>query len=275
MDVTEQHKKYISILILGYFGIKIFYGLIDKIPLKKNDEMKDFIIMIVMGLLLIIITNNLNITILFFVGFFIGLNIPMLLSNINIHSIYGINYVFYSIIILSLIGIILINLLNGNPIYYGLYIVSICIILFGIIYTRKTSKLYSTTQYDNITQNIKKGSAKLAGTDINISYAFIGWLISLLFINNTSKIELINIVINLLNGLFVGLFVGGTSLFGFPYILDNTKQENNDKNILNILDKEYNNISSTITTLKWMNIGTIILIISIIIAFYIMTLEKK
>jgi len=194
---------YFGALIVGYFLVKILYGLLKMLPEKKTDEMQDFITMIVMGLLLSIFTSiDEQITIYFFIGFVIGANIPFALNKIDLNSIHYMNYIIYGIILAIVAIVVITNFVNGNPIYYGLYILTVGLLFSGLIWTRQIAKLYSTSKYDNLTKTVKQGYANIVGKNVNISYALIGWIISMLFVN-VINIPIISLVVSILNGLFI------------------------------------------------------------------------
>lgn len=285
-------NKYFGLLILGYFVIKIFYGLIKILPDKETNEMFDFITMIVMSIVLFVFTNISLDNIFIFIGFVVGLNLPLLFTKFNLNFIHGIDYVYFSLFLFVIISILLINFLSGNPMFYILYIISLIFIVGGTIYTRKISKLYSTAKYNNDTKKLDNGIISFPGTDLNLSYAFIGWIIAMIFIYKPSS-KILNIVFSLFNGVFIGIFVGATSLFGFPYILNNNNSYNYLSNInvqnqntydnikintvddINkILEKEYINIHPTLSTIKWMNAFMIFSLIALLLAFYISSIKN-
>jgi hypothetical protein len=167
----KKLQKYFTLLIIGYFGVKIIYGFFNKYTQKPmRDELSDFSIMIVMGLILYLLTNietrNLlghlnNINWFFFIGYIIGLNFPFFyeefFSNEDILRNKPLQYIFYGVFLFILLIMIYLSIRtstdNGNPLYYMLYLIVIGIIIMGIIITRKKPKIFSSTKLNENGQN--------------------------------------------------------------------------------------------------------------------------
>lgn len=174
-------QKYVTLLIVGYFGVKIFYGLFNKYSKKPmRDEMIDFSTMIVMGSLLYILTNidqrsilgNLNkINWLFFIGYFFGLNIPFLyqmaMGDENITSNIGIQYLFYAVSIFIVLAMLFIGVRSSgdNPLYYILYLIVIIFMIMGIVMTRQKPRIYEATKLNTDMQNILDQLSRYFDTD--------------------------------------------------------------------------------------------------------------
>ncbi len=157
-------QKYVALLIVGYFGVKILYGIFNKYSKKPmRDEIIDFSVVIVMGSILYLLTNmdkrhvlghlnNLNW--FFFIGYLIGLNIPFIYQEIfkqdNIANNKAIQYLFYGVFIFIILIMTYLSIRSsadhGNPLYYVLYLIVIAFIIMGLIITRQKPKLYSSTK---------------------------------------------------------------------------------------------------------------------------------
>ncbi len=157
-------QKYVTLLIVGYFGVKILYGIFNKYSKKPmRDEIIDFSVVIVMGSILYLLTNmdkrhvlghlnNLNW--FFFIGYLIGLNIPFIYQEIfkqdNIANNKAIQYLFYGVFIFIILIMTYLSIRSsadhGNPLYYVLYLIVIAFIIMGLIITRQKPKLYSSTK---------------------------------------------------------------------------------------------------------------------------------
>jgi len=171
-DITNNSlKNYISVLIVGYFGVKILYGIFNNYTKKPmRDEMIDFSVMIVMGYILYILTNmenrnvisNLeNINWIFVLGYIVGLNIPFIYQQIkkdnNIINNKPIQYIFYSVFVIIILLMLFLSVKNSsnysNPVFYILYLIVIAILIAGIIITRKKPRFFETTKFDKNLQN--------------------------------------------------------------------------------------------------------------------------
>lgn len=281
----NQLQLFLSILIIGYFGIKIIYGLFfnfyplkyynkniqitsnednsnevtDNITLNSfvpglwNNEMTDFITMIVISFIIFIFTNasnkmiineNGNINIEFICGYIIGLGYPPMYSNyINYYkndienSI--VKYISLAVTLFIIICILIININSSSKlglIYrnnYIIYIVSFSLLFFGLLFTRKISKNYSVVSYfnnngDNCTFK-KNGIIRSSGEIINISVPFISLLIILLFVYDPIEI-LTKYIYIFIYGILLGIIVSGISYFGMEYFLQ--KQPEKECNTL-------------------------------------------
>ena len=174
MSIDENKlQNYIIILIIGYFGVKIFYGLFNKYSKKPmRNEIVDFSVMIVMGSLLFILTNmnnrnifniNNNINWIFFIGYILGLNVAFVYqefsNNEDVYSNKYIQYLFFAIFIFILLIMLFLSIKSsfngyGNPLSYILYLIVIAIIIMGLIMTRKKTSLYEATKFNKDLQDI-------------------------------------------------------------------------------------------------------------------------
>lgn len=328
----EHIKEYIYLLIIGYFGVKILYGLFGKYPKKPmKDEMTDFSIMMVMAAILFLITS-MNITSpLFFAGYLVGLNFAFVYQYFT-----TVNYLSMVIFIIFLFVLLFFNIINiSDTTSYLLYIVMIIFLILGLIMTRKPSHIYQSMKYDKNLQDIfnqltvyfdsdtlskmiddddfrdavktrninrltkittqyfpsfpqmqdknhiidlllsfngtimENGWVNDGGTFINFNVAIIGWLLSLLFVNTSNVKEL-----TLFNGFTLGMFVAGVSFFGFPYIISDKKgdecfgEDECAKKGLILKNKEYDDISSSVKTLKWGLAINIMSVMALVVLFY-------
>ncbi len=260
-------EKFMILLVLGYFGIKIFYALFGiHSPKPLAREVGDFTVMIILGWLLYLLTNMqsrtlmghlTNINWLFFLGFLIGLNAPafqILLKNSKILQEYGfIDSFIYGILIVLVISFILLMFFSSigeekrGLTYYALYLLVITVVLLGLIYTRKQSQIFSTTKFEEesipleypeeeeeelkpLRTETKKGYIETGGTYLAFGLGIIGWLVSLIFMYDPVQ-DFTKNYISFFNGLFIGLFVGGASFNGIGYLFGEGK------------DKEYQDIA--------------------------------
>lgn len=180
---NNKLQKYISLLIVGYFGIKIFYGIFGKYTKKPmRNEIVDFSVMLVMGTVLYILTNMnerkilghlSNINWLFFIGYLIGLNIPFIYQFIMGDNAFLLNsalqYLFYTVFIIIILIMVYLSIKSstssGNPLYYMMYLIMIAVIVGGVIITRKTPKIFEATKFDKDSQNIFDQLAMYFSTD--------------------------------------------------------------------------------------------------------------
>lgn len=290
---SNKLQKYMTILVIGYFLTKIIYGYFNKYEKKEmGNEMTEFITMIVMGWLLYIFTNMdkrhtfghlTNINWIFFLGYIIGINIPYIYSSLsnekNIKNNTYLQYLFYSIFIFIVIIMTYLSIRSSkdsdNVLYYIMYLIIIAIIILGLVITKQNSKFYSITiDKKNQKDKIKHGYEKTAGTYINFTIPLMGWLLSLLFMYDAEE-DIIFKMLSLVNGITLGMFVGGVAYEGFPYILKKGKSEycegENECSKKNMImkDKEYKNIISSLSAMRWILALVIIILIISIILFYI------
>ncbi len=179
----QKLQKYITLLIIGYFGVKIFYGIFNKYTKKPmKEEIVDFSVMIVMGGLLYVLTNmdkrNLlghlgNVNWLFFLGYLIGLNVPFIygetISNKDISQNKPIQYIFYGLFIFLLLVMVYLSIRSsgdsGNPLYYILYLIVIAIIIMGLIITRRKPNTYGATKLNKTGQDAHTELSKYFNSD--------------------------------------------------------------------------------------------------------------
>lgn len=282
----DQNKiqKFMILLVLGYFSAKILKNYFDKPEIETSNIMPNFIIMVVMGWLLFIFTNIENRKLLghldntnwmFYFGYIIGVSSPLIYNSFskdnNIQNNKSIQYLFYALAFIIIVIMIYLSMRNsreyGNVLYYALYLIIIGIIILGTILSRQKSNMYSIQAKD------KNGVLKSRGNIVYFSLPLMGWILSLLFMYDADE----NIFFKLLsfvNGITLGMFSGGIAFYGLPYVLQ-TQAENicigdNECSRKGMILKnvKYEDINSTLSTIKWGLTITIIILIIVIILFY-------
>lgn len=289
---SNKLQKFMIVLILGYFGTKIFYGLFGKSSLKSlNHEMSDFVSMLVMGGILYLLTsmekrhllgtiNNTNW--LFFIGYLIGLNIPYI-NNLLPKTITDIGIIRYIVIAIGVFTILIMLFLSisssdDNPMYYILYLLVITLVILGIIYTRKKSKKHCATKIsdDDEKKIIDEGIIETQGHNISFGLGITAWIMSLLFMYDAEE-DIIQKTLGFINGVMIGIFVSSVSFDGLTYILsdgverkcfDGECKAECEKGKEIMANEEYGNTETSIETIKWVLALTIITLILIILLFY-------
>lgn len=310
----DMHKLslFYGTIIIGYFGSKIFMGFYKIYSNKNhNQEIQDFNSLIVLSLLTYIFTDmnsrhvfgdkhNTNIS--FFVGYIIGLNYPAIKYSINglndngNSTAYKALTIFFYTLVVSLVLIMIFfgtNTLNSNQdgnsssnitvSKYIIFIVVIILLVWGIVYTRKRSTVY--TKYERVDNNRNSDiiKVKTSGYKPSLDASAFSWLITLLFMFDVQE-GMMKLFLSILNGVVLGIFVSSLSMDGIKYILtpiDEIKCNTNDKKdcinkgleidsvteedkIVNINRSIKNNVS----TLKWLSGVVISILILIIILFF-------
>jgi len=270
---NSQIQTFYAILILGYFGIKIIYGaffnfypnkyynrniqvtsndnnnlntenitLNAYIPGIWNNEMSDFITMLVLGIVIYIFTNvsgksiinqygNLNIAFIF--GYIIGLGYPAIYTNyINFFNKTinnkAIKYIYLSLIISFAIHIIVLNFnysgqTTPHKFIYLIYIIVFALLIYGLYITRKQSNNYSVVSYFNNNGDncsfAKNGVIRTSGDVLNITLPFLAFILILLYSYEPTEIKMKYVYI-FTYGILLGIIVSGISYFGMEYFLE-------------------------------------------------------
>jgi len=270
---NSQIQTFYAILILGYFGIKIIYGaffnfypnkyynrniqvtsndnnnlntenitLNAYIPGIWNNEMSDFITMLVLGIVIYIFTNvsgksiinqygNLNIAFIF--GYIIGLGYPAIYTNyINFFNKTinnkAIKYIYLSLIISFAIHIIVLNFnysgqTTPHKFGYLIYIIVFALLIYGLYITRKQSNNYSVVSYFNNNGDncsfAKNGVIRTSGDVLNITLPFLAFILILLYSYEPTEIKMKYVYI-FTYGILLGIIVSGISYFGMEYFLE-------------------------------------------------------
>ena len=281
-------RTFISIIIIGYFGIKIIYGLFfgfypqkyynrninitsnmnndneynnddneynninENITLNAyvpglwNNEMTDFITLIVVVFVIYIFTNastkgifneygNLNIA--FVIGYVLGLGYPPIYNSLKSsdNTSSSINsYILFGLAFIIIVSSIVTNYnestkLGGTyKINYIIYCVVIILLIGGLISTRKKSENYSVVSYFNSNGEqctfIKNGVIQTSGDFLNITAPFMAFVIILLFTYEPQQIGLKNFYITIY-GILLGIIVSGISYYGMEYFLFKVPQK--------------------------------------------------
>lgn len=275
INPTKQLEVFLSIIILGYFGVKVVYGFFfnfypDKyyyrdinitsneggdnslsenitlnayIPGMWNNEMTDFVTLVVLAYLVYIYTNvsgksfidqygNLGLSFIF--GYIIGLGYPPIYSNYKklyenqLKSSSIIKYIYLIVLLAFIMFIVIMNynsinkLESVHKINYTVYIVVIVLVFFGLILGRKTPNNYSVASYFyNDGQScsfIKNGVLQTSGDMIKITVPFMVFIMLLLFSYEPSEISMKNLY-TFVYGLLLGILVSSISYFGIEYFL--------------------------------------------------------
>jgi len=270
---NSQIQTFYAILILGYFGIKIIYGaffnfypakyynrniqvtsndennsnsenitLNAYIPGIWNNEMTDFITMLVLGIVIYIFTNvsgksiinqygNLNIAFIF--GYIIGLGYPAIYTNfINFFNkttnVKAIKYIYLALIIAFAVYIILTNFTysgqtKSHKFGYLIYCIVFALLIYGLYITRKQSNNYSVVSYFNNNGDncsfAKNSVLRTSGDVLNITLPFLSFILILLYSYEPTEITLKYVYI-FTYGILLGIIVSGISYFGMEYFLE-------------------------------------------------------
>ena len=281
INSNKQIETFLSIIIIGYFGIKIVYGFFFKFYPEKyyyknieitsnagagnnitdnvtlnaympgmwNNEMTDFITLLVLSYVIYIYTNvtsksfidaNGNLSLSFLFGYIIGLGYPPIYTNyINLYkkemeSSVIIKYIYLIVLVGFIIGVILVNYTSMNEVQsshkvnYIIYSVVIVLLFFGLILSKKNSSNYSTvTYFDNNGESCsfnKNGVLQTSGDLIHITAPFIVFIILLLFSYEPSETSMKNLY-TFVYGLLLGILVSSISYYGIEYFLQKKPQK--------------------------------------------------
>jgi len=283
IGINKQAELFLSIIILGYFGIKIVYGVFfgfypnkfyyrnievttnegdqatntSKITLNAyvpgiwNNEMSDFITLIVLAYVVFIYTNattksfitsdgNVNMAFLF--GYIIGLGYPVIYSNYielykeQINESKMIQVIYLIVLISFIIFIIVLNFsaINGNnlntthQVNYVIYCIVIILLFFGLIFGRKMAEHYNSVRYfyndgQNCTFN-KYGVIQTSGENIKITLPFLVFIMLLLFSYEPGEVSMKTLYVFVF-GLLLGILVSSVSYYGIEYFLEKQPQK--------------------------------------------------
>jgi hypothetical protein len=288
LNSNPQIEKFLAIIIIGYFSIKIIYPLFfnyypekyyyntlqihtnEKInsesentenitlnayvPGMWNNEITDFITLIVLSYIIFVFThfsnkscidNNGIINLNFLIGYIIGLGYPIIQDNYhqfmgansadtityNSSYIYYLNYFILSVFVIYItsMNFIYINNENNNngKINYAIFIVALFLLLSGLIFARKKSNNYSIVNYfysqgeacSYNNNNSSTGVLQTSGDVLNLTFPFVVFIILLLFSYEPNDSVNKNLYI-LIYGLLLGSLVSSVSYYGFQYFLE-------------------------------------------------------
>ena len=275
INPNKQFQIFLSIIILGYFGVKIVYGFFfnfypDKyyyrdivvtsneggsnsttenitlnayIPGMWNNEMSDFITLIVLSYIIYVYTNvsskslidiNGNLTLSFIFGYIIGLGYPPIYINYKnfyekqLKSASFMKYIYLILLLAFIMFVIIINhnaigdAQNYNKTSYIIYCVVIVLVFFGLILGRKVPSNYNVSSYfyndGKSCSFIKNSVLQTSGDMIKITIPFMVFIILLLFSYEPTQLGNKNLYI-FVYGLLLGILVSSISYFGIEYFL--------------------------------------------------------
>lgn len=303
----DNISYYISLILLIYFGSKIFYGIVDLTPRQPLDnEITNFITMIVLSQILFYLNNyykrnifsmNINNSIFYF-GIFIGSIIPYYYHYNTDNNIYKKNTEHNSngymklLYVISILFLFALNILNsfeiGNTNNYFIRIIAILIIIYGIFSLNKSSNINKVYKNKNIIDEdmsemdkkqlideTKKDEEyeKVGGSKIKFGLGLSAWLLSLLFPYSSQNLY-INEFFKFISGILLSCFITDIALYGicYPIINDKNIKCNNTKDCktkgIIISDSVSYNIRENITKIKYLGIITFIIILFIIIYLF-------
>jgi hypothetical protein len=273
---SKQMEIFISIIIIGYFGIKIVYGLFFNfypqkfyyrnidistndgvnsnntsnvtlnayVPGLWNNEMTDFITLIVLTAIIFVYTHvstksfidtNGNLSLSFLLGYIIGLGYPpiytnyiQLFNNNDSNNSDMFKYIYLIILCLFIIFIIVLNYSSADKISskhkfnYLVYISAIALLFFGLIFAKKNIKSYNSVTYfyNNGEQCTfaKNGVFQSSGENFNINVPFLVFIILLFFSYEPEQLSMKNLY-TFIYALLLGILVSGVSYYGIEYFL--------------------------------------------------------
>lgn len=282
LKIQNDHlKTYFAIIILGYFGVKIVYGLFFNfypekyyhkniyvttneepnpdnpdssvtndiilnafVPGLWNNEIIDFITMIILTYIIYVFTNvsnksyinkygNVNIT--FIIGYILGLGYPPIYSNYiqlytdqtNQSSVF--KYMYLIFCAAFIVFVISMNYLSMNKmekvhkINYTIYLVVLTLIIFGLVISKKNIKNYSSvTQFNAADEKCsfsKNGVYQTSGDNVKFTVPLLVFVILLLFSYEPKELSMKMLYV-FVYGLLLGVFVSSVSYYGIEYFLE-------------------------------------------------------
>lgn len=293
----NKMSLYYATVIMGYFGCKIFMGFY-KIYSRKvpSRELEDFNTIIVLTLLTYIFTDmnsrkvlgKDNVTnALFFFGYLVGLNYPAVKYQIDGlnnqgETFRGLSIFFYTIIVTLVILIIFFGSKSSNITTprYIIFVIIMALIVWGLVYTRKTSKIYTDIQVQP-DHSRRQTRIQTAGTIPDMDASVFSWLLTLLFMYDTDN-DAVQKVLLVLNGIIFGIFISSVSMDGIRYILatssmiecdvDSEDCEEKGLNAVTVTEEDkileiQNSIQTNMTTVKWIT-GIIMTVLILLIILY-------
>jgi len=276
-SVINQAQAFIAIIIIGYFGIKIIYGLFFGFYPKKyyyrdieintndieeestgkitknivlnayvpglwNNEMTDFITVLVISFIIFVMTNSSSKSYIskegtihpaFIIGYIIGLGYPVFIQNFGdyfgrtFQSSCIIQYMYLAVLIAIIFMIVLINYYSNNgtvasKINYIVYIVVLALLIFGLIFSKKNKESYNSVTYSNTNGSIcsskQNGIIQSSAEIVNITAPFVSFIILLLFTYEPSEISMKYLYI-FIYAVLLGIFVSSISYYGMEFLL--------------------------------------------------------
>ncbi len=312
---TVNLKKYVMMITLGYFGIKILEGAVHPGGRKlggggyvgssscpqgssgessttqgysggsstpQGGEISNYAGMVTMAGVLFLLNNMMHRNIMgpvYYFGFMLGLTAPFfrgsVLDTMDEKRRTSLNYLLYTVILVTVFLMIYLTMTATDDVVYTtnylLYILVILLTVAGIIFTKSTPKVYSTTAK----KTEQKGMFERHGETVNLGMTISAWLVSLLFVADADSATANN-MIGFVQGVFLGVFVSGVSIYGMHYILTPTEDrrcvgdECRIKGMI-INDLPSANLTSKMNTVRWIQAVTIATLIIMIVLFYTST----
>lgn len=275
IDNLYKLQSFLALIILGYFGIKIIFASIfnfypdkyyyrtteiettadstttQKIALSAfmpgiwNNEMTDFVIMIILCSIVYVFTQSAprnmferggKVSTPLIIGYLIGLTFPIFYqtfknkctttsSDGNISSSCARHNT--TMIIMSLILIMGVCVINSkfsmeNEGNYFIYLVGIILMIIGLYYTRKMRRTYSNVTYyknkDSQCISSESGYLYSEGDQLLITPAFAAWVILFFFTIEPTN-DKVRYLIYLVYGILLGILVSSMSYYGIDYFL--------------------------------------------------------
>jgi len=293
-SIMNQAQTFIAIIIIGYFGIKIVYGLFFGFYPKKyyyrdieintndfsdessssstvttpssssseragsvaknivlnayvpglwNNEMTDFITVLVMTFIIFVMTNSSSKSYIskegtihpaFITGYILGLGYPVFIQNYGdyfnktFQSSCIIQYMYLAVLIAIIFMIVFMNYYSNNgttvasKINYIVYIVVLALLIFGLIFSKKNKESYNSVTYSNTNGSIcstkQNGIIQSSAEVVNITAPFVSFIILLLFTYEPSEISMKYLYI-FMYALLLGIFVSSISYYGMEFLL--------------------------------------------------------
>ena len=238
-------KTFFSLILMGYFGIKIFNGsLISKNhQLFKNEkplgqEKNDIIALIALSFFIYIYTNlNSRQAIdgksssFFYFGFLCGLFIPALNELTKQDATSSVlswtQLMFYSLVLYVFIITIYCNLTGShaygttNSLYYIMSILIIFGTIVGLFITKPEDQTYNMTNTADKNGNILMGYRHVFSKRVTIGFTILSFIMSLLVVVDGSN-EFMPFT-SLIQGIFIGSFTACMSYYGNQYFFINKK----------------------------------------------------
>ena len=168
-----------------------------------------------------------------------------------------------------------------TPGKYIFFVVMIALIVWGLVYTRKMSKIYTDIQIQpDHTRTHKR--IKTAGTIPDMDASVFSWLLTLIFMYDSNN-EAVQKVLLLLNGIIFGIFVSSVSMDGIRYIIATSSTiectvgseecEDQGLSVGTVTEEDrilqvQDTLQSNMTTVQWLTGIIITVLILIIILFF-------
>lgn len=213
------------------------------VPGLWNNEMTDFITVLVMAFIIFVMTNSSSKSYIskegtihpaFIVGYILGLGYPVFIQNYGdyfnrtFQSSCIIQYMYLAVLIAIIFMIVFMNYYSNNgttiasKINYIIYIVILALLIFGLIFSKKNKESYNSVTYSNTNGSVcskqQNGIIQSSGEIVNITAPFVSFIILLLFTYEPSEISMKYLYIFMYASL-LGIFVSSISYYGMEFLL--------------------------------------------------------